>query len=97
MSRFVFHPGAERDIDEAATWYEIQQEGLGRQFRETIEAAFESIRLNPTAYARIRGPYRRFVVHRFPYNVVYRPSAGALYILSVSHGHRDPAHWQKRL
>ena len=97
MSKFVFHPDAERDIDEAATWYEMQQMGLGHRFQEAIEAALESIRLNPTAYSRIRGPYRRFVVHPFPYNVVYRPSADALYILSVPHSHRDPAHWQKRL
>ncbi|HEX4861827.1 MAG TPA: hypothetical protein VFV07_11360, partial [Rhizomicrobium sp.] len=62
-----------------------------------VEAALESIRLSPTAYSRIRGPYRRFVIQRFPCNDVYRPSASAIYILSVSHSHRDPTDWQKRL
>ena len=97
MSRFVFHPEAERDIDEAASWYEAQQKGLGTRFRSAVESALESIHLTPSAFSRVSGPYRRFVVHHFPYSVVYWPAAEAIYVLSVSHSHRDPAHWQTRL
>ncbi|SRR5579862_593715 len=97
MSSFTFHPDAERDLDGAATWYETQKPGLGRQFRKAVDTALSSIRLTPYAYPRIHGLFRRFVVRRFPYSIVYLPQDGMIYIVTISHSHRDPAHWQKRL
>jgi toxin ParE1/3/4 len=96
MTPFIFHPAAERELDEAATWYEMQQQGLGREFRQAPDHALDAIQQNPNAYSRVKGVYRRYLLRRFPYGVIYRPRFDHIRVLSFSHTHRDPAHWQNR-
>ncbi|HEY4114976.1 MAG TPA: type II toxin-antitoxin system RelE/ParE family toxin [Rhizomicrobium sp.] len=97
MSRFVFHAEADRELDDAMSWYEERKQGLGGQFRAAVDQALSTIQSNPKAFARVVGPYRRLVMRRFPYGIIYWPREGEVYILSVFHSHRDPERWRERL
>jgi len=44
-------PEAERDLADAAAWYEEQRQGLGRQFLEETQVLLSSISENPLAYS----------------------------------------------
>lgn len=37
------HPGADSEAEEAALWYEVRQEGLGRDFFTELERAYALI------------------------------------------------------
>lgn len=38
---------AERGIEEAASWYEQQREGLGSEFLDALSAAFDAVSERP--------------------------------------------------
>jgi hypothetical protein len=39
---------------------------------------------------------RRYVLHRFPYTIVYRTENGWVELVAVAHQRLDPASWQGR-
>ena len=43
-------PEAEADIEDAATWYERQREGLGHNFLDDVLIALDTISENPNIY-----------------------------------------------
>ena len=45
----IIRPEAEADVVEAFRWYNEQLSGLGQEFLEELEKAFDSIRANPEA------------------------------------------------
>ena len=40
---FVLRRVAEKEFDDSIAWYESQREGLGQEFRATIEEYFQRI------------------------------------------------------
>lgn len=57
-----FRPEAEKDIEEAAIWYEKQRKGLGEEFIGEIERALEVISDNPDMYAVVHRNTRRTLI-----------------------------------
>lgn len=60
MSRaFIIRPEAEDDLAEARSWYENRRTGLGDDFLEHVETAFETIQRMPLVptpvYRDVRG------------------------------------------
>jgi plasmid stabilization system protein ParE len=97
LSRFIFHPRAEHELEEAVRWYGQQRQGLGREFRIEIEGTLTRVSEHPLAYATILGRWRRAPVRRFPYVIIYRAVGDTIYVLSCFHTRRNPKHWKKRL
>jgi len=44
---------ADRDLVEAATWYEQQQAGLGHEFLDAVVSTFESIGAAPLSFRQM--------------------------------------------
>jgi toxin ParE1/3/4 len=40
---------------------------------------------------------RRFLFRRFPFVIVYRELPSMIQVLAITHGHRRPGYWKKRL
>ena len=59
-------PKAEKDIETAATWYERQQKGLGKDFLDEVLGVFETISKRPNIFSVVHRETRRAIVHRFP-------------------------------
>jgi plasmid stabilization system protein ParE len=90
-----FHPDAERELEEAADWYESQREGLGGEFIAAVRAKIGRIVEAPERYPVTQGA-RRALVGRFPYAIVYTPSAASVQgvlIIAVAHLRRRPKYW----
>jgi plasmid stabilization system protein ParE len=88
---------AELDLVAIEDWYDGQEHGLGREFREAVDAAITRIADNPLAYPeRYRG-VRRALLRRFPYVLWYRPLDDVVVILACVHGRRDPRAIRARL
>lgn len=91
-----FHADAERELEEAATFYESRVPGLGKLFCVEVERTIRLLREYPAAGAPVGAKRRRVLVDRFPYFVAYEQRDGSLIILVVAHQKRLPGYWRKR-
>ena len=74
--------------------YEIQQEGLGREFLTRLEQAAPTILQDPNRWRRITGNYRRCLLKQFPYGIIYRIDGDTVFVAAVMHRHRKPGSWK---
>ena len=81
---------------EAALFYEDCREGLGHDFLHSVEFAFDQIQERPTLWRVLKGRFRRCLVHRFPYGVVYAIEGQTIFVAAVMHLKRKPEYWSKR-
>jgi len=95
--RFLFHPRAEAEFDEAVRYYEDYQPGLGLEFAEEVYAAIRRISAYPNAWATMSQNTRRCLVNRFPYGLIFQVKSGMLRIIAVSNLHRRPDYWRDRI
>ncbi|MFH1264532.1 MAG: type II toxin-antitoxin system RelE/ParE family toxin [Planctomycetota bacterium] len=92
----LVNPEAEDDLANAYRWHEEQRSGLGREFLDRVEEAFERIRRTPEIHAVTYKTVRQTLVKRFPYVVCYTFEAERVHVIAVFHAHRDPSDWQSR-
>jgi plasmid stabilization system protein ParE len=99
MTRPVtFLRAAQEEAAEAIDWYEDKEAGLGREFREAVETAVESIQSNPLAFPIVQGSrLRRAITHRFPYSIIYSVDENGILIVAVFHMSRNPMIWRGRV
>jgi plasmid stabilization system protein ParE len=97
--RVLLRPEAEADIGDAATWYEEQKAGLGREFVEAVFHAVDTLSGNPllTSCRHRRRNIRWVFPDRFPYRIVYEVANDTVLIISVLHAARHDRHWRARL
>jgi len=90
-------PEAERDVSEAAAWYEGQREGLGDEFLDELLNTLTIIAQNPNLYPVIHRETHRALIHRFPFGVFYQVEGRQVAVLAVMHAKRHPRRWMGRL
>lgn len=78
---------------EAQIWYEQKAPGLGLEFARTEDAVVSSMTREPLAYTLIEGEFRRIILRRFPYSLIYLPGSKEIIIVSCFHYHREPGSW----
>ncbi|MEK6815063.1 MAG: type II toxin-antitoxin system RelE/ParE family toxin [Nitrospirota bacterium] len=91
--RVIFDPDALAEARNAAAFYEDSQPGLGKAFLAEVETAAEEIVRHPLMWRRIRGRFRRYLIPRFPYGLIYAVSGDTIYIAAVMHLKRKPGYW----
>ena len=93
--RIILHPEAERELTEAALYYERQQPGLGADFIAAVNEAVADLRHFPYRFRLINAVVRRGLLRRFPYAFFYweKVRGEEWEILSISHSKRHPLHW----
>ena len=96
MMSIRFHPEADSEMVDAATWYESQQEDLGKRFLASVQDAINRIELNPEMYPFVDGDVRRCLTKVFPFGVLFRIRPNLIAVLAVMHLHRDPDCWKTR-
>ena len=87
----TFSVVAEREIQDAADYYESQEAGL------ELNRATSFIPQFPNAWTQISKRSRRCCLRYFPYNVIYSVLADTITIVTVVHQSRDPEKWQTLL
>jgi len=94
--RLVLDPAAFAELREAAEFYEASRNGLGREFLEDVETAFDSIARHPELWRKLSGRFRRCLVHRFPYGIIYAIEDDIVYAAAVMHLRREPGYRERR-
>ncbi|MGH9623581.1 MAG: type II toxin-antitoxin system RelE/ParE family toxin [Bryobacteraceae bacterium] len=89
-------PEATRDLEDAAAWYEKQSRGLGQEFLDEVRRCLQRVAEQPDLYPSVHRNTRRVLTHHFPFGVFYRVEQGAIVVVGVMHGSRDPQRWKQR-
>jgi hypothetical protein len=68
--RIEYHPETITELNEAVEFYNKRQAQLGDNFREEVYAAISRIQANPLMFKQTES-FRRVLLKRFPYSVVF--------------------------
>lgn len=90
-----FHPLADDEYLSAIDWYLDRSETAADGFVREIEHATQRIGESPTRYPITRLGRRRFVLMKYPFDLVYRILPTEVEIIAVAH-HSRPGYWRKR-
>jgi len=91
-----FHRLAERELGEAAQYYDSERPGLGAAFLAEIKRCIGSIRDCPEAAPVVAGSVRRRLARRFPYALLYSVRPTGIRVLAIMHLKRRPMYWVGR-
>jgi plasmid stabilization system protein ParE len=94
--RVTFNALAERELNDAAQYYEQEEPGLGAAFITEVRRCADAIAEHPLAGPVILGTIRRRLCQRFPYALLYSVHGEDLRILTVMNLKRRPGYWVGR-
>jgi toxin ParE1/3/4 len=98
MSRNVqFEPEAERELLEAADFYDHERAGLGSEFLDEVDDSIRDIVDAPESYPVVLGLTRKLVLQRFPYLVTYYVREQEIVVTAIAHQRRRPFYWRDRV
>jgi plasmid stabilization system protein ParE len=87
---------ADRELEDAADYYDRESPGLGSAFIDEVGRAYGRIRSTPLAAEEIDPGIRRLVLARFPYNVIYEVDDESALVLAIAHQCKRPYYWRGR-
>jgi hypothetical protein len=96
MMPIDFHPEADQEMFEAARYYQSLSSGLGDDYLDEVECAVRSIATSPQTWPILEGDFRRRLVKRFPFGVIYRIEPDKILIIAVAHLRKKPGYWKNR-
>ena len=97
MSQLIFHPDVSSEIKASYNWYQEQAVGLGEDFLNELEPAYQVIIEFSGAWPIFQNGFRRFLLSKFPFSIIYRENEDTIYIVAVMHNSRKPGYWLKRI
>jgi len=91
-----FHPQAADEADAARLWYFERNPQVSQAFLAALDAAVEGIAASPRRWPRVHGKYRRYLLRKFPFSVVYLERTESVEVIAVAHHRRRPGYWRER-
>lgn len=89
---------SEADVEfrESARYYEDKAPGLGIAFIAEVHRVAAAIASQPGIGSPVDDELRKFILRRFPYNVIYAVERDEVVITAVAHHKRRPFYWGRR-
>ena len=81
---------------EASLFYEARSEGLGFEFLDGVQRLIDLMRKHPKLGQSVGGGFRRAVLRRFSFSLIYSEEPGEVVIIAVAHQKRRPDYWRER-
>ena len=94
--RVTFNELAERELNDAAQYYESEHPGLGAAFIAEVRRCTEALAEHPESGSVVLGAVRRRLCQRFPYGLLYTIAGNELRVLAVMNLRRRPGYWVGR-
>ena len=92
----VISESANVEVRHAAVYYENEVEGLGKIFLSYVETSIEEIEQFPLASRVIGNDFRRFLIPRFPYGIIYQVDQDTIFVSAIMHLKRKPFYWDEK-
>lgn len=87
---------AELEILDAVTFYKERAGDLAMDFYAEFKQAREEIAAFPEFWGLVGGGYRRKLLERYPYGIIYRVEGEVILIVALAHTSRRPEYWRGR-
>lgn len=97
MAEMRFHPDIASEVKASFVWYQEKSNGLGDDFLDELESAYQEINELPRTWSLFQNGFRRFMLSRFPFSVIYREHDELIYVVAVMHNSRKPGYWLHRI
>jgi toxin ParE1/3/4 len=91
------HPEVWVEIEGADDWYMQRSLDASAAFLAAVYEAFDTISDTPHRWPKYLHGTRRFLLHRFPFAIVYLDDPDVVSIVAVAHSKRKPGYWKRRL
>jgi toxin ParE1/3/4 len=94
-------PGAAQEVEDTVEYLERQQIALGDNFADILRESLARIIAQPDFFSPLEtlpadSGYRRLIMPKFSYLVIYRQTADHIVIAAVAHTSRLPNYWLDR-
>lgn len=96
MTEVIVTAAAEADYLEGLVWYAKRSLQAARGFEREFDRSLEAIAAAPVQFAKCDERHRRYLMRRYPYQVVYRDEGERIAVVAVAHAKRKPAYWRGR-
>ena len=96
MLTLKFHPQVASEIKSSYIWYQELAQGLGEDLLDELESAYQAIIELPDTWPLFQKGFRRYLLSRFPFSVIYRENNNSIYVVAVMHNSRKPYYWLNR-
>ncbi|MGB0495224.1 MAG: type II toxin-antitoxin system RelE/ParE family toxin [Kangiellaceae bacterium] len=97
MQNIIFHPEIENEVKSSYDWYQSQAKGLGDDFLNELETSYQAIIELPETWPKFYVGFRRFLLSKFPFSIIYRTSGNTIFVLAIMHNSRKPGYWSDRV
>jgi plasmid stabilization system protein ParE len=97
MISYRFLSPAEEEMTEAALFYEIASTGRGSDFLDDVQRAVNRLLDYPHSGEPIDSDFRRKLLQRFPFSLIYAIEATSIVIIAVAHHGREAEYWRSRV
>ena len=95
MTRSIFFDAsAQLELEQAADFYDLESQGLGAEFLDTVETALHALLEFPDSCPVLLGETRKLVLKRFPYSVMYWIDGEVIVVTAIAHQRRRPGYWR---
>ncbi|WP_347709778.1 type II toxin-antitoxin system RelE/ParE family toxin [Halomonas llamarensis] len=93
---------AATELEEAASWYEQEEMGLGERLINAFEEATEMLErpnppLVPITHNAAELGAKQLILHRFPFSLVTIERNQAIIVVAFAHHSRKPGYWRRRI
>jgi plasmid stabilization system protein ParE len=92
----VLHPEAVDEAQAARIWYAERSQSAADSFLAELDYGIESISSAPERWPLFVHGTRRYLFHRFPFQIIYRIKNDRIEVVAVAHGRRRPGYWKSR-
>lgn len=92
----VFHPDAVEEAQAARQWYVTRSQSAADSFLAELDFGIQSVSLAPERWPLFVHGTRRYLLHRFPFQLIYRVANDRIEVVAVAHGRRRPGYWRSR-
>ena len=96
MTSLKIHPAAFDELIAAGQFYQAKRTGLGEDFLEQIQSGFYSIQERPEMWPEFIPGFRRLILKRFPFAIIYQLKEDYIEIIGIMHLNRQPGYWLDR-
>lgn len=94
--KVYFSALAQKELQEAVTYYDEISSSLGDELVREVEQAERRILSFPFAWSTVGEEQRKYVLPRFPYLILYKVYCDRVVIAAFAHQHRPPENYINR-
>jgi len=97
MDKPVIHEDASAEYIESYVWYHERGSHIAEAFEREVEHALAALQEFPDRWPSYVGRWRRILLRRFPFGVVYGVMNNRVVVVAIMHTRRKPGYWKNRI